>query len=87
MTRSSARLLLNLGLAAVAGLPALSAASAQAEILLNNGPAAGRVKVVGIFSVVRGLMPRIEARPAGVSRSNARRASGMECYREGAVDQ
>ncbi|EGF96671.1 ABC-type bacteriocin/lantibiotic exporters, contain an N-terminal double-glycine peptidase domain [Brevundimonas diminuta] len=46
MTRSSARLLLNLGLAAVAGLPALSAASAQAEILLNNGPAAGRVKVV-----------------------------------------
>lgn len=35
-----------LGLAVAAGLLALPAVPAQAEILLNNGPAAGRVKVV-----------------------------------------
>lgn len=40
------RLLSGLGLATAACLLALPAAPASAEVLLNNGPAAGRVKVV-----------------------------------------
>lgn len=42
----ASRLLSGLGLATVACLLALPAAPASAEVLLNNGPAAGRVKVV-----------------------------------------
>lgn len=46
MTPFARKALVGLGLAVVAGFPALHAASARAEILLNNGPATGRVKVV-----------------------------------------
>lgn len=46
MTRWTARFPPGLGLAVGVSVVVLSAPSAQAEILLNNGPAAGRVKVV-----------------------------------------